>query len=129
MIAELLVAAEAARANAMAPLTGVRVGAALRTANGVIIPGCNIESPSAIFGCCAERTALFTALAAGHRQFTHVAVMSDFPKPIPPCGFCRQALLEFAPDLEVIMAALNGQVTRARIADLVPLAYRIEDRA
>lgn len=125
---EIIEAATQARANAHAPLTNVKVGAALRTTDGTIITGCNIESPSAIINCCAERTALFTALAAGHRTFTHIAVISDFPKPIPPCGCCRQALLEFAPDIEVIMATVSGQTTRATISDLVPLAYRIEDR-
>lgn len=125
---ELINAATQARANAHAPLTNVKVGAALRTTDGTIITGCNIESPSAIINCCAERTALFAALAAGHRTFTHIAVISDFPKPIPPCGCCRQALLEFAPDIEVIMATVGGQTTRATISDLVPLAYRIEDR-
>lgn len=125
---ELIAAATAVRRNAVAPLTGVQVGAALRTTDGTIITGCNIESPSAIINCCAERTALFTALAAGHRTFTHIAVISDFPKPIPPCGCCRQALLEFAPDVEVIMATVDGQTTRATINDLVPLAYRIADR-
>ncbi len=124
----LLAAARAVREHAQAPLTGVQVGAALLTKDGTIITGCNVESASGIIHTCAERAAIYAAIAAGHREFTAIAVISDFPKPIPPCGFCRQALLEFAPDAAVIMATLDGQTKQATILALMPQAYRIEDR-
>lgn len=124
----LLVVALAARENAVATSSGVKVGAALQTADGAMIAGANVESPSLIFHICAERTALVAALSAGHREFVRIAVVSDFPEPIPPCGYCRQALLEFAPDIEILMATVSGKTRTAKIADLLPLAYRIEDR-
>lgn len=124
----LLVVALAARANAVATYSGVKVGAALQTRDGAVIAGANVESPSLIFCICAERAALVAALSAGHREFVRVAVVSDFPEPIPPCGCCRQALLEFAPGIEILMATVSGKTRTATIADLMPLAYRIEDR-
>ena len=124
----LLAAALAARQWALAPLTGVKVGAALETADGAIVTGCNVESPSAIFTLCAERVALVKALSEGHRACARIAVISYFRTPIPPCGFCRQLLFEYAPDCEVMMATLDGQTRTAKLADLLPNAYRIEDR-
>ncbi len=125
---ELIAAARAARDNALAPWSGVLVGAALEAADGTVWTGCNIESPTVIMTCCAERTALFKALTEGKRHFTRIAVISDFQHPIPPCGFCRQALLEYAPDCEVIMANLRGDVQMTTVAALLPAAYRIEDK-
>jgi cytidine deaminase len=125
----LIERAKAVREHAFAPLTGVKVGAILRAKDGTEFPGCNIESPSGIFHTCAERTALVTALCAGHREFSHVVVVGDFHAPIPPCGYCRQALLEFAPGLRVIMATLSGESREALLEDLMPLAYSIKDRA
>ncbi|MBI4237212.1 MAG: cytidine deaminase [Deltaproteobacteria bacterium] len=124
----LLVAAVAARDHALPTFSGVKVGAALQTAAGVVVTGCNVESPSIIFHCCAERVALLKALSEGHRQFVRIAVVGDFNAPLPPCGTCRQALFEYAPDLEVTMANLTGQTATLRLADLLPASYRIDDR-
>lgn len=124
----LLQAARRVREHAVALHSGVKVGAALVAVDGTIITGCNVESPSNIEGMCAERVALLKALSEGHREFVRVAVIADFPKPIPPCGFCRQILFEFAPDLEIIMANIKGDTKTARLLDLLPEAYRIEDR-
>lgn len=125
---KLLAAALAAREQAVPTFSGVKVGAALQTAAGVVVTGCNVESPSIIFHCCAERVALLKALSEGHRHFTRIVVVGDFNAPIPPCGYCRQALFEFAPDLEVTMANLTGQTQTMRLAALLPSSYRIEDR-
>lgn len=125
----LVAAARAAREHAYAAHTGVKVGAALLMPDSTIITGCNIESPSDIFHICAERAALIKALTEGYRTFTRVAVVADFNEPIPPCGFCRQALFEFAPDAEVLMATLTGKSRVITLAELLPLAYRIADRA
>lgn len=125
----LLDAAKKARAQAVAPLSGVTVGAALETADGTIIYGCNVESMIPVLSSCAERTAIFSALAQGHRQFKRLAVIADFANPITPCGACRQFILEFAPDVEIIMGNLKGAETRvASVLELLPGAYRIEDR-
>lgn len=124
----LLKAAIAVREHAFAPHSGVKVGAALRSDTGKMFTGCNVESPSIIFHSCAERTAILKAISAGATRFTHCVVVSDFTKPIPPCGYCRQALLEFAPEAVVMMANLRGETAMTTVRDLLPLAYRIEDR-
>lgn len=128
-VTTLLDAARAARTHALAPLTGVTVGVALQTADGRVFTGCNIESPSAIITICSERVALFKALSEGAREFVRIAVISDFHDPIPPCGFCRQALLEYAPGIEVIMATMAGPIETKTLAALVPCSYDIRDRA
>lgn len=117
------------RKNAYAPLTGVQVGAALLTKSGECISGVNVESDSGIVHICAERAAIVNAISQGLTKFSKIAVAADFANPIPPCGFCRQALLEFAPDIEIIMTNLHGAVKTATIRELMPLAYTIEDRA
>lgn len=124
----LVAAARAVREHAFAAHTNVKVGAALLTTDGKIFTGCNIESPSDIFHICAERAALIKMITEGYRTFTRVAVVSDFQTPIPPCGFCRQAMFEFAPDAEVIMCTLTGKSRTITLAELLPLAYRIDDR-
>ena len=88
----LTAAARVARANAYAPHSGMSVGAALLV-NGRIFAGCNVENSSYPVGCCAERGALSAAVAAGCQVLEAVVVVCD--RPIPPCGMCRQALVEF----------------------------------
>ena len=78
-----------------------KVGAALETADGTIITGCNIENATYGLTICAERVAMFKALSEGHRKFRRVAVVADTDAPTPPCGACRQILWEFGGDLEV----------------------------
>lgn len=126
---QLLEAATLARGRALAPLTGVQVGAALLAPDGAIILGCNVESPSGIVHACAEHTAIFAGVAAGYRHFTRCAVVGDFARPIPPCGYCRQALLEFAPDAEILMANVSGLTECTTVRALMPHAYSITDRA
>ncbi len=118
-----------ARQRAVAPLSGVQVGAALELGDGTIISGCNIESAIPILSSCAERTALITALAQGHRDIRRIAVIADFRHPIPPCGACRQLILEFAPNAEIIIGNLKGEEeTFKSVLELLPIPYRIEDR-
>src|SRR5687768_15147603 len=101
----LIEAARKARANALAPFSGFEVGAALETADGVVITGCNIENATYGLTVCAERVAMWKALSEGHRQFRRIAIVADAPT---PCGACRQILWEFGGDLEVILADLHG---------------------
>jgi cytidine deaminase len=119
----LLEAAAAARLNAHAPFSRFLVGAALEAADGQIVAGCNVESASYGLTMCAERVAVFRAVAEGRRRFVRVAIVTDTPTPTPPCGACRQVLWEFGGDLEVVLANLQGETARYRLKDLLPLAF------
>lgn len=116
----LVTVARRARRNARASYSGFKVGAALETADGTIITGCNIENATYGLTMCAERVAMFKALSDGHRRFRRVAVVADTQAPTPPCGSCRQILWEFGGDLEVILANLRRETGRHRLADLLP---------
>lgn len=116
----LLDAARLAREQAYAPYSRFAVGAALRTKSGRIFTGCNVENLSFGLTICAERSAVFSAVAAGERDFTALAVVADSRQPITPCGACRQVLAEFAPALPVCSANLQGAVFESSIAELLP---------
>jgi cytidine deaminase len=118
--AELLAAARKARLNAIADYSGFAVGAALETAEGAIVTGCNVENATYGLTMCAERVALFKALSAGHRAFRRLAVVADSASPAPPCGACRQLLQEFAPNLDIVSANLGSRTRRWRAAALLP---------
>jgi cytidine deaminase len=119
----LIAAARRARRNARAAYSGFKVGAALQTADGTIITGCNIENATYGLTICAERVAMFKALSEGHRRFTRVVVVADTAEPTPPCGPCRQILWEFGGDLEVIMANLRRETGRHQLSELLPLPF------
>ena len=119
----LVVAARRARRHAVASYSHFKVGAALETASGIIVAGCNVENATYGLTVCAERVAMFTALAAGHRRFRRIAVVADTLSPTPPCGACRQILWEFGGDLEVILANLKREAGRHRLAELLPLPF------
>ena len=120
---ELIAAARTARRRARADFSGFKVGAALETATGTIVTGCNIENATYGLTMCAERVAMFKALSEGHRTFRRVAVVADTEAPTPPCGACRQILWEFGGDLEVILANLKRETGRHRLKDLLPLPF------
>lgn len=119
----LVNAARAARENAVARFSGFKVGAALQTADGTIVTGCNIENATYGLTVCAERVAMFKALSEGHREFVAVAVVADTHDPTPPCGACRQILWEFGGDLEVFLANLADHKGTFRMKDLLPLPF------
>ena len=108
---QLLDQARRAREHAYAPYSNFKVGAAVLTAAGEIFSGCNIENASLGATICAERVAIFTAVAAGCRDLTALAVIADTPEPVAPCGLCRQVLAEFSPDCLVLMANTAGPDT------------------
>lgn len=118
----LRTAAEAARDLAYAPYSGFRVGAALETADGVIVAGCNVENASYGLTICAERSAVAAAVSAGHRRFVRLTLVSDAPDPIAPCGACRQVLAEFGTDLVVDSHGTTGSL-RWTVRDLLPAGF------
>jgi cytidine deaminase len=116
----LVDAARAARAQAYAPYSGFRVGAALVGVDGTITTGCNVENASYPLSLCAERGAIMAAVCAGVRAFTALAIVTEAPEPVAPCGGCRQVLVEFAPDVEIISVGAGGVERRWRLTDLLP---------
>ncbi len=116
-----------ARLNSYSPYSRFRVGAALLGRSGKVYLGTNVENASFGLSICAERAAVFQAVAAGERDFAAIAVCADGKVPTPPCGACRQVLLEFGPDMALLMAGEDGAagpVKRYTVADLVPEAFR-----
>jgi cytidine deaminase len=118
--AVLVEAARAARRFAVAPYSHFAVGAALETADGVVVTGCNVENATYGLTVCAERIALFKALSEGHRRFRRVVVVAGTESPTPPCGACRQLLWEFCGDVEVVLANETVVAARHRLAALFP---------
>jgi cytidine deaminase len=119
----LIEAARRARDNALAAYSHFKVGAALETADGAIITGCNIENATYGLTICAERVAMFKALSEGHRHFTRIAVVADTEDPTSPCGPCRQILWEFGGNIEVVLANLKEEKGRYSLSDLLPLPF------
>ena len=117
---ELVTAARRARRHAQAAYSKFKVGAALETADGVIITGCNIENATYGLTICAERVAMFKALSEGHRAFRRIAIVADTMSPTPPCGPCRQILWEFAGDIDVILANLDAVTATHMMSALLP---------
>jgi cytidine deaminase len=103
----LVAAALAARERAHAPHSSFRVGAAVRTASGTVIPGCNVENPTYGLTLCAERVALMAALSDGETVVAIAVAVPDGRESIP-CGICRQLLREVAPRARVILRGANG---------------------
>lgn len=122
----LKAAALAAQARAYVPYSNYRVGAALLTASGEIVAGCNVENATYGATCCAERTAVFAAVAAGHLAFRAVAVVTNGAAPGTPCGICRQVLAEFGNDLDVLCFTPDGIEQHYRLSDLLPHAFTLK---
>ena len=118
---DLIQSAIAARQQAYAPYSNFQVGAALLAKDGRVFTGCNVENLSYGLTICAERSAVFAAVAAGVREFTAIAIVADTREPISPCGACRQVMAEFG-DFKVISATLDGKVFESTIAALLPRA-------
>jgi cytidine deaminase len=112
-----------ARARAYAPYSKFCVGAAVLTHSGKIFPGCNVENSSYGATVCAEQVALLQAYAHGEREIAAIAVVTDTSPPTPPCGICRQVILELAGDIDVILTNLSGEAKCFRTHELLPEAF------
>jgi cytidine deaminase len=127
-IEALIREAREARDRAYAPYSAFRVGAAVLTRTGRVFKGCNVENASYGLTVCAERVALFLAVADGcvRGDFTHLAVIADTDEPLAPCGACRQVMMELGgPELMVIQANLRGAVSQKTMAALLPGAFAL----
>ncbi|MDX1932380.1 MAG: cytidine deaminase [Capsulimonadales bacterium] len=125
---ELIDSARDVRRNAYAPYSNYPVGAALRTDDGRVFSGCNVENASYGLCICAERTAVFTAVAAGATTVTAIVVATEDGG--TPCGACRQVLSEFAPKdgtpLTVLLCDATGNIVRqTTLAELLPMAFAL----
>ena len=119
----LIEAAKEAREHSVAPFSGFRVGAAVKTDSGKVYTGCNVESASYGLTVCAERVAIWKGLSEGERNFTELAVVADTETLTPPCGTCRQIIWEFARGATIVFANLAGKSEVFHIADLLPRAF------
>jgi cytidine deaminase len=113
----------AAMDRAYAPYSSIHVGAALLGGDGSVAEGCNVENASYPAGVCAERAALAGAVTRGVRTFRLLVIATSSSQPAPPCGMCRQALVEFSPELEIVSITRGGREERWRLADLLPHAF------
>jgi len=114
----------AVRANAHAPYSNFQVGAALRTPSGAVFVGCNVENVAYPEGTCAEAGAIAAMCAAGAREIAEIYVVAGSPKPVTPCGGCRQKIAEFAgADVRVTMATVDGAEQVMTVAELLPGAF------
>ncbi len=112
------------REKAYAPYSNFKVGAALTAENGETFVGCNVENVAYPEGTCAEAGAIAAMIAAGQTRLTEVYVVADAPKPVSPCGGCRQKLIEFGEgDVVVTMATVDGVEQRMTLSDLMPGAF------
>ncbi|MDA2380203.1 cytidine deaminase [Bacillus cereus] len=125
---QLILEAIEARKQAYVPYSKFQVGAALLTRDGKVYRGCNVENVSYGLCNCAERTALFKAVSEGDKEFLAIAVVADTKRPVPPCGACRQVMVELCKqDTKVYLSNLHGDVQETTVGELLPGAFLAED--
>lgn len=120
----LIAVAWQAREHAYAPYSGFAVGAAVQGASGAIYGGCNIENVSYGLSNCAERTAMFQAVAHGERQLLRLVVCADTSEPVTPCGACRQVMQELGPQMEVLLVNKAGRQLHTTVTELLPDGFQ-----
>ncbi len=119
----LIKEAKKARTQAYAPYSKFKVGAAVLAQNGKIYTGCNVENASYGLTVCAERNAIGKMAADGQREILAVAVIADLPRPVTPCGACRQVISEFGADAKIVMANMKGAVLVENLQHLLPFRF------
>lgn len=125
---ELLKPAQAAMNNAHSPYSNFKVGAALRSTEGQIFTGCNVENASYGLTICAERNAIFAAIAAGIKDFTEILIVAASDTLPYPCGACRQVLAEFCPpEFRIYVVANSNQKTAETLSlgELLPKSFTL----
>lgn len=125
MTNQLIDIAQSARKRAYAKYSNFQVGAAIETSTGAVFAGCNIENASYSLTICAERTALFSAIAAGETAFSHLVVASE--NGVSPCGACRQVIWELCGDISITLVDESGACTETSASKLLPRAFGQED--
>ncbi len=123
-LAELFAAAKAAQANAYAPYSRFKVGAALRTQSGAVYSGCNVENAAYPEGSCAEAGAIAAMAVGGERRIAEILVIGDGAALCTPCGGCRQRIREFADASTLIhIAGPEGVRTKLTLGELLPESF------
>lgn len=112
---------------AYAPYSRFRVGAAVECDDGSVYTGCNIENAAFTPTCCAERTAIFKAVSEGHRRFRRIAVAAETDEFTAPCGVCRQVMMEFSPEMDVIMVNREGKTQTVPLRQLLPYGFNSDN--
>jgi len=120
---KLIKLAREVSSKAYAPYSNFKVGAALLAENGTVYTGCNVENATYGATICAERVAVAKAVADGQTKFVEIALYTNTDHPESPCGICRQVLMEFAPDLNVIAACKSEEVSEDSLQSLLPKAF------
>ncbi len=118
---KLIEASRLAQKNSYAPYSKYRVGAAILTDNDIIISGCNVESSSYGLACCAERVAIYSAIAQGHNKFKALALFTDNGG--SPCGACRQVIWDLCGDIPIYITDKNGTLEATTSKELLPKAF------
>jgi len=124
---KLINAARNVRNNAYAPYSGFKVGAAVLAEDGNIFLGCNVENVSYGLTICAERNAMASLIASGNRLPVSIAIVAKDGVLCPPCGACRQVLMEFNPNLEIILESGNENFEIYKLSNILPLSFSTKD--
>jgi len=125
--ATLAAIAQEARAHSYSPYSGFQVGAALLSSDGRVFTGCNVEISTLALTVCAERVAVFKAYSEGVRSFRAIAVAASGPGYTPPCGACRQVLMDLAGTIDVILVDSSGRIEILTTAELLPHPFGPEN--
>ncbi|XP_047438810.1 cytidine deaminase-like [Mugil cephalus] len=127
-VKELIDKAQKAKEQAYCPYSKFRVGAALRTVDGLVYTGCNVENACYNLGVCAERNAMAKAVSEGHSRFQAIAIASDMSDQfISPCGGCRQFMREFGVKWDVYMSRADGTYQKMTVEELLPVSFGPDD--
>lgn len=111
------------RKNAYAPYSNYKVGATVLTEKARMFAGCNVENVTYTLTTHAEMNAIDNAIASGDRKIKKLVLVTDSDEPVFPCALCRQKIIEFSHETEVIAFTLNGKFISAKIGDLYPKAF------
>jgi cytidine deaminase len=123
ILGKLIDGAKSASTHAYCPYSHFPVGAAVLTDGGEIFTGCNVENASYGLTICAERNAIFQAVAHGQARLEAIVVYTPTPTPSAPCGACRQVINEFGPEAEIISVCDGPDILRKPLSQLMPDAF------